>query len=59
MLSSESEWSPPLSEPYYFQFPDGQLHRQKSKVHAHVVSLGDGSYTCSDDGDDMYEGKEH
>ena len=23
------------------------------------MSLGDGSYTCSDGGGDMYEGKEH
>ena len=41
MLSSESV---PLSEPYYFQFPRWKLHDQKSKVHAPVVSLGDGSY---------------
>lgn len=57
MSSSESPNGAHLSLNHISDSPDGQLHSQKSKVHAHahVASLGDGNYTYSSD---IYEGEE-
>ena len=55
MSSLESPNGAHLSLNHISNSPNGQLHSQKSKVHAHVASLGDGNYTCSRD---IYEGEE-